>query len=97
MVVHHGDVNDTVCLEARDVEINWRAITHLVRNGLDVINEIVVFILNRRNCQAYLVVLLIILIINLDLMLKRCVIWLTLLTVVEHWWAADLLHQGLLN
>ena len=96
LVVHHGDVNDAVSLEARDVEINWRAIAHLVRNGLDVINKLVVFILNRRNRQTHLVVLLIVLIIHLDLMLKRCVVWLTLLTFVERW-AANLLHQGLLN
>lgn len=47
LVVHHGNVNDAVCLEASNVKMNGRAITNLCSNRLKLIDHLVILILYR--------------------------------------------------
>lgn len=58
LVVKHRDVDDAVRLEPRNVEVYRRSITDLLRHQLDVIHQLIVFVLNRRNDQTHLLLIL---------------------------------------
>lgn len=48
--VQHGDVDDAVRLEPRNVEVDGWTVADLLGHQLDVVHDLIVLVLDRRYC-----------------------------------------------